>query len=124
MLESTDLDEPQRLRALWALRVFGGLGAKRETALLNDRSPYVRAWSIQFLCESSDPPAEALAKFAELAKTDPSPVVRVYLASALQRLEPKNRWAIAEGLLMKNSAMSGPEASCQSARMAMNSSRR
>ena len=38
-------------------------------------------------------------KFAELAKSDPSPVVRLYLAAALQRLPLAARWAIAEGLL-------------------------
>ena len=41
----------------------------------------------------------ALAKFAELAKDDPSPVVRLYLASALQRMPAENGWAIAEGLI-------------------------
>lgn len=98
-LESADLDGPQRLRALWALDVTGGLDAKRERALLDDRSEYVRAWCIQFLCENGEPSAEALAKFAELAKGDPSPVVRLYLASALQRLPAKDGWAIAEGLV-------------------------
>ena len=37
--------------------------------------------------------------FAELAKSDPSPVVRLYLASALQRLPLDERWKIAEDLL-------------------------
>jgi hypothetical protein len=42
---------------------------------------------------------ETLGKMGELAKSDPSPVVRLFLASALQRLEPLRRWAIAEGLV-------------------------
>ncbi|MBO0697412.1 MAG: c-type cytochrome [Zavarzinella sp.] len=98
-LASADLGDPQRLRALWALDATGGLDAKRERALLDDRSEYVRAWCIQFLCENGEPSAEALAKFAELAKGDPSPVVRLYLASALQRLPAKDGWAITEGLV-------------------------
>ena len=41
---------------------------------------------------------EALAKFASLAQSDPSPVVRLHLAAALQRLPLDQRWAIAEPL--------------------------
>ena len=40
-----------------------------------------------------------LEKFAEMAKSDPSPVVRLYLASALQRMPAEKRWPILEGLL-------------------------
>jgi putative membrane-bound dehydrogenase-like protein len=99
MLESEEIDESRRLRALWALRVTRGLDAKRLQALLGDRAEHVRAWAMQLLCEDGMPPAEALAKFAELAKADPSPVVRLYLASALQRLPLAKRWDIAAGLL-------------------------
>jgi len=98
-LHSTDADVPQRLRALWALRVTGGLVLQSALPLLDDRSEHIRAWSSQFLCEGGDAPAGAVAKLAELAKSDPSPVVRLYLSSALQRLSPKDAWAIAEGLL-------------------------
>ena len=59
---------------------------------------YVRAWAIQLLCEDSAPAAPALEKFATLAKSDRSPVVRLYLASALQRLPHEKRWPIAEAL--------------------------
>src|SRR5262249_47189068 len=90
---------PQRLRALWALQVTGGLKPTDLTALLNDRSDHVRAWSIQLLCEDRSPPAPAVTKFAELAKNDASPVVRLYLAAALQRLPLASRWTIAEGLV-------------------------
>ncbi|MBY0525910.1 MAG: c-type cytochrome [Gemmataceae bacterium] len=99
MLESQQLDAPQRLRALWALHVTGGLHATQLRALLDDRNEHVRAWSIQLLCEGATPADAALAKFRELAKDDPSPVVRLYLAAALQRLPVQARWGIAEGLL-------------------------
>ena len=68
------------------------------TALLSDQSEHVRGWSIQLLCEGTPPAEETLAKFRELAKSDPSPVVRLYLAAALQRLPLAARWGIAEGL--------------------------
>src|SRR5205807_4801845 len=42
---------------------------------------------------------EALPKFAKLAQSDPSPVVRLYLAAALQRLPIEKREVIAAGLI-------------------------
>jgi putative heme-binding domain-containing protein len=84
---------------LWALHVTGGLAANRLVALLDDPSEYLRAWAVQLLCESGTPGPEAVAKFAAMAKGDSSPVVRLHLASALQRLPAKDCWAIADGLL-------------------------
>ena len=59
----------------------------------------IRAWTIQLATEQGPPAAPILARFAELARTDPSPVVRLYLASALQRLPLQDRWDIVEGLV-------------------------
>jgi len=92
-------DVTRRLRALWALRVTGGLDPSGLVMLLGDPSEHVRAWAIQLLCESEEPPAEALERFATMAASDPSPVVRLYLACALQRLPIDRRADIAEGLL-------------------------
>ncbi len=65
---------------------------------LADSNEYHRAWAIQLATEQGEPSKELLAKYAELAKSDPSPVVRLYVASALQRLPLKSRWEILEGL--------------------------
>ena len=67
-------------------------------ALLDDSEQYVRAWTIQFLSEDKKPSDALLAKFAKMSKSDPSPVVRLYLASALQRFPHDKRWSILEGL--------------------------
>jgi hypothetical protein len=91
--------EPLRLRALWALHVTRNLPADRLLGLLGHADAYVRAWAIQLLCEDRAPSEAAVAKFAALASNDPSPVVRLYLASALQRLPSAQRWLVAEGLL-------------------------
>ncbi len=98
MLDSQQ-ETPQRLRALWALQVTGGLDQARLLALLNDSSEHVRAWSIQLLCEGQAPGDRVIDKLRELSHSDPSPVVRLYLASALQRLPLPARWGIAEGLV-------------------------
>jgi len=99
MLATEQHDTPPRLRALWALHVTGGLDEKQLLSLLSDRSEHVRAWAIQLLCEGFKPPVTALTRFRTLATDDPSAVVRLYLASTLQRLPIPQRWDIAEGLL-------------------------
>jgi putative membrane-bound dehydrogenase-like protein len=99
MLTSSVLDVPQRLRALWTLHVTGGIDPAGLANCLNDRSEHCRAWAIQLLCENSNPADTVLTKFAEMAKSDPSAVVRLYLTSALQRLALDERGHIAEGLL-------------------------
>jgi putative membrane-bound dehydrogenase-like protein len=100
---------PHRLRALWALHVTGGLDQARLTELLDHDDPYVRAWSIQFLCDESEVDAfyltaaadgktpvskPVLEKFVAMAGSDDSPVVRLYLASAAQRLPFADRWGV------------------------------
>ena len=60
---------------------------------------FVRGWAIQLLCEDKNASDRALARFADLAKDDPSPAVRLYLAAALQRIPLEHRWPIIEPLL-------------------------
>ena len=89
----------QKLRALWALHVTQNLPADRLLPLLDHPEPYIRSWAIQLLGEDLSVGPAALKKFAALAVSDPSPVVRLYLASALQRIPLAERWPIAAGLL-------------------------
>jgi putative membrane-bound dehydrogenase-like protein len=88
-----------RLRAMWSLHTTGNLTAGALLSSLNDADPYIRAWAIQLLCEDKTPSAAALDKFVALAKADPSPVIRLYLASAMQRLDNESAWKIAEQLV-------------------------
>jgi putative membrane-bound dehydrogenase-like protein len=96
-------DSGRRLRALWAWRLVGGLDP---APLLSHEDEYVRAWAIQFLCESGE--TVEVEKLAALAKSDPSAVVRLYLASALQRIAPERRWAIVEGLVARAEDVGDP----------------
>jgi len=68
-------------------------------AQLKSDRPYVVAWAIQLLCEKSDPPSEVVKEFARLANESLSPVVRLYLSSACQRMPLEERWDIIVGLL-------------------------
>jgi putative membrane-bound dehydrogenase-like protein len=90
---------PVQLRALWALHATGGLTQPLGLKLLNHPEEYLRAWVIQLALEEKPPSPEFLARLGELARSDPSPVVRLYLASALQRIEVDQRWEIASDLL-------------------------
>jgi putative membrane-bound dehydrogenase-like protein len=78
-------DETRRLRGLWALHVSGGLTEERVLKGLVDKGEYVRAWTIQLAVEAGPAAANVNAKLADMAKTDESPVVRLYLASAAER---------------------------------------
>ena len=89
-----------RLRAMWALHVTGGWTPATLTAALADPDEHVRAWAVQFLTEDRGAPDAVLEAFTRMAREDPSAVVRLYLASALQRLEPDARWAIAGELVL------------------------
>jgi type 1 glutamine amidotransferase len=88
----------KRLRALWALHVTGGINQDHALSLLNDSEQYIRAWTIQLLTEDKNPSGVIRSKFAEMAKSEKSPVVRLYLASALQRMPFDQRWNILESL--------------------------
>ena len=71
----------------------------RSSTSLADRDEHVRGWAIQLLAEDRSPSARALDAFARLAREDRSPVVRLYLAAALQRIGPDRRWPIAAALM-------------------------
>jgi putative membrane-bound dehydrogenase-like protein len=92
---------PVRLRGLWALHGTGGLEEAWIGPLLGDPSEVVRAWTIQLACEQRRPSEAVVKRMVEMAGEDPSPVVRLYLASAVQRLGSEYgsaKWAILEGL--------------------------
>ena len=90
---------PQRLRKLWTLHSAGGLSEPFAAKSLKDSDELIRAWTIQLTCEDKKPSDALLKEFARMAREDQSPVVRLYLASALQRLPVAQRGEILEGLL-------------------------
>jgi len=91
-------DETRKLRALWALHCTQGFTEALTMESLKSPMEYVRAWAIQLACEDGNPSEAELAEFAKMAKEDPSAVVRLYLASAAQRIEIPKRWPILNAL--------------------------
>jgi putative heme-binding domain-containing protein len=103
ILESHD-DSSRRLRTMWTLHAMGYLTLGDCLKQLGSQHEYVRAWAIQLMTERCLQSAERLSgpvheRFVELAKDDSSPVVRLYLASAMQRIPMAQRLDLAEALL-------------------------
>lgn len=88
-----------QLRALWALHVTKNLTEDRLLPLFDHAEPYVRGWAIQLLGEDRAYSRAALDKLAQLAEKDSSPIVRLYVAAALQRMPLAERWPIAQQLV-------------------------
>lgn len=75
-------DPARALRLLWALHAAGGL--EKPSTFFGHSSEYVRAWAVQLATQTTG--GEEISRgLINLARNDRSPVVRLYLASALQR---------------------------------------
>jgi putative membrane-bound dehydrogenase-like protein len=95
-------DITRKLRALWALHVTKGVTSDDLIRLMEHENEYLRGWAIKLFMESEEPPDTVLNRFAEMAKSDESALVRLHLSSALQQIEPANRWTILEGLYSRS----------------------
>jgi hypothetical protein len=95
-------DVTRKLRALWALHVTKGITEKELTDLLANENEYVRSWAIQLLAEGKSVSPETLKRMAALAQNDNSALVRLYLTSAMLRLEPGQRWDVLDALVQKS----------------------
>jgi hypothetical protein len=92
-------DVTRKLRALWALHVTHGLNERDLQDLLRHDNEWVRSWAVYLLVEAKQPSDETIRQFAKMARDDRSPLVRLYLASALQRTPVAKRWDVLTGLM-------------------------
>jgi putative membrane-bound dehydrogenase-like protein len=88
-------DVTRRLRAMWALHSVAATDEKWLLGQLNDPSEHIRSWAIRLLVDGDVPSAETVERFETLAANEPSGLVRLSLASALQQLDIADRWQIA-----------------------------
>lgn len=106
-LPQSPQDLPKSLNLLWTLESVRGI-SKPSKPVTEDT---LRGWLVRLAFQrqldkhsgqtfSGKP--EALKHFAEMAKSDPSPYVRLQLASGLQRLSPDERKEIALGLVSRS----------------------
>ncbi len=94
--------EPQRLQALWTLHASGLLQNYNLYRVLatKEKTANLRGWAIRLEAEdhSLGTNDEEHSEWVSLLKSfaeDPSPIVRLEVASALQRLPFSDRWEIA-----------------------------
>ncbi len=92
-------DVPRKLRILWALYAVNGLDEKALLSQCDSPDDAVRGWVVRLLLEDAKASDAVTAKLTELAKSDKSSVVRLAVASALQRLPVQQRWPIAAALV-------------------------
>ena len=104
-----------KLRALWALNVIGAADGPLLRRFLRNDDEAIRSWAIRLLTDAmpidtvmSKRPGpdvslsqDLLAEFKRMAREDDSGVVRLTLASTLQRLPVSQRASLAEPLMAR-----------------------
>ena len=96
---SSNKDTTRQLRALWSLQAIGALDEAFLLIQLDHPNENVRSWAVRLLCDEKRPSSVAVTRLAALAQEDSSPLVRLYLASMLQRMPLGSRWQVAENLV-------------------------
>jgi len=91
-------DETRQLRALWALHGQNALSAASALRAMEAKSDHVRGWVVTCVSEDGKPAENLIGKITKLASNDPSPVVRLRIASAAQRIPAGDRWPLLEAL--------------------------
>ena len=91
-----------RLRALWTLYSTGMMDDADLVSLTYDEEEVFRSWAVQLIGDDGEVSADALERFESMAAEDPSAMVRLYLASALQRVEPAERWGTLAALYARS----------------------
>jgi putative membrane-bound dehydrogenase-like protein len=82
----TQTSVPKKLRAMWCLHSTAGFSEAELIELLSHEHESLRAWSIRFLLEKQHASNQLVEKLREVAKKEASALVRLHLASCLQRL--------------------------------------
>ena len=88
----------RNLRGLWAVHAVGGADAELLARLLRHDNEHMRWWAVKLLSESKEFTAAHRELFVKRAREDESGLVRLGLASALQRLPVNDRWELADAL--------------------------
>ncbi len=98
-IATTHPEDTRRLRAIWALHVTGGIDTELTQRLFGDASEQVRSWTITLVQDQAAAlPEPMLARLSSMARDDKSPVVRLSIASVLQKIPFGQRWSILASL--------------------------
>jgi putative membrane-bound dehydrogenase-like protein len=97
-LFANHLDPAIRLRAFLTINLIGHFTPQVAERALHDPDEYIRGWAIRLATDKAEPDSEMQSEMVRLAKTDPSAVVRLHLASAIQRVPEPTAWELIEAL--------------------------
>lgn len=89
----------KRLQLLLANHLSQKMPDAEYLSALSDDSDAIRAWGVQLAVEAGHHSTQFIQQFEQMAKLDASAMVRLYLSSALPRLNPSSRWGILANLL-------------------------
>lgn len=92
-------DPTRLLRAMWALHAIGEFDEGMALNCLKRDGAHVRAWAIQLALEDFKVSPDFLDEMVFRSQNDKSPVVRLSLASACQRMTIADRWLIVRNLV-------------------------
>ncbi len=92
----------KRLHALWGLHAIGSTDESMLTAELDHTDEQVRTAAIRLLVDHNPPSQAVLEKLNQMASTDASGLVRLHLASALQRIPSDKNGKIARSLALRS----------------------
>jgi putative membrane-bound dehydrogenase-like protein len=96
------------LEALWALYVSGGFDDAGAEHYLKHANEDVRTWTVRLLGDAKKVSPIIARRLVELARTDPSPVVRSQLACSARRLPGKDCLPIVRELLRRSEDSADP----------------
>lgn len=100
MWESGALSVPERLSAVWLLYSIGEMPTNDLIRLSLEDNEYLRAWSVRLLGDGLlEVDLSVVKRLKELSADDSSGLVRMYVASALDRLTPADALEIASLLV-------------------------
>ncbi|MDG1890207.1 MAG: dehydrogenase [Verrucomicrobiota bacterium] len=88
-----------KLRLMWTLGGLDGFTQRFGLNLMRHSNEYIRAWAIQLLWEDKAPSRAMMEALAEMASSEPSAFVRLYIASALQRTPVQERFPVLKSLI-------------------------
>jgi putative membrane-bound dehydrogenase-like protein len=91
-------DATRKLRAMWALHATGAADEAWLSAQLVHENEHVRSWAVRLLVDDGNVSDAVAQTFAKMASTEKSGLVRLFLASALQRVSAQQVWPIATAL--------------------------
>jgi putative membrane-bound dehydrogenase-like protein len=95
-------DEGLQLQALWALYVSGGFTDSLAEKLLHHPNAHVRRWTVRFLGDECRVNAALAKRLADLAASEPHPVVRSQLLCTAKRLPARDGLPIVQIILRRN----------------------